>query len=358
VVGSGFTLLTVTGCGGGSSSTSKDPFVFITDLDSSQIDVFSLTPTAGTLTGVTGTPFASDYRPISVVVHPTKDTFYVANNGNSTTCGSNGAPGSITSYSYDTTGTPTKIAEHCLPDSPTQLLITSDGSTVLALMPGTGQIATLSTGGTNNDVSVASTITVAGGAHPTHMALTSDGKTVYAADPSGLLTILSVNGTTLAEATGSPVALADKGDDLACCNGGNLYVVDANARNLVQYAVAVSGGTATAARGTAVATDQFPNHVILINSNKNLLVTNLTVGQLSLFGVDATSGAPTAQTMQVLTGTYPTCIFVDPSNTYFYVTNYHANTVNGYQLSSGVLSSVGSGTTGGAPICGAAAHPA
>lgn len=356
---SGFVFLT--GCGGGSSSSSstKSPFVFVADLDSSKIDAFTLAASTGALTAVTNTPFASDYRPISIVVHPTADTFYVANNGQSTTCSPNVVVlGSLTSYTYDNTGTPTKVAEHCLPDAPTQLLISSDGNTVYALMPNTGQITSLTTTGTNHDVVVGNTVIAAGGAHPTHMALTSDGTTLYATDPAGFLTVISVSGAALTEAAGSPLALADKPADLTCCNGSSLYIVDSNARSLVQYTVANTNGTASATRGGAITTDQFPNHLILANKNANLLVTNLTVGQLSLFGVDATSGAPTAQTTQSATGTYPTCIFVDPSNTYYYVANYHANTVSGFTLSSGVLATAGSGTTGASPICGAAAHAA
>ncbi|MEO8726726.1 MAG: beta-propeller fold lactonase family protein [Acidobacteriaceae bacterium] len=357
---SSFVLLA--GCGGKSKTpgpAANSEFLFIADLDSSKIDAFTLVPTSGALTAVTNTPFASDYRPISIVVHPTADTFYVANNGNSSTCSANlTAPGSLTAYTYDKTGTPAKVAEHCLPDAPTQLLISSDGSTVFALMPNTGQITALSTSGASHDAAVVNTITVAGGAHPMHMALSSDGKTLYAADPAGLLTVFAVNGSTLTEAAGSPLPLPDKLDDLTCCNGSSLYIVDSNARNLVQYTIASANGTVSATRGGAIATDQFPNHLILANKNANLLVTNLTVGQLSLFGVDANSGAPTAQITQSATGIYPTCIFVDPSNTYFYVTNYHANTVSGFQLSSGLLSTTGSGTTGASPICGAAAHPA
>src|SRR5437588_2135516 len=169
-----FVAVLLTSCGSSKSSTTttttaNTEFVFVADLDSSLIDAFTFDSSTGSLTRLAASPFASDYRPISLAVHPTKDNFYVANSGNSTTCGTGGAPGSITTYSYDKTGLPTKVAEHCLPGSPQQLLISSDGSTVYALLTG-GQITTLTVGG-SADVTMTNTVAVAGGAQPTHIGL-------------------------------------------------------------------------------------------------------------------------------------------------------------------------------------------
>ena len=356
-----FVAVLLTSCGSSKSSTptttttANTEFVFVADLDSSLIDAFTFDSSTGSLTRLAASPFASDYRPISIAVHPTKDNFYVANSGNSTTCGTGGAPGSITTYSYDKTGLPTKVAEHCLPGSPQQLLISSDGSTVYALLTG-GQITTLTVGG-SADVTAAGTVASTGGAQPTHIGLASDNKTLYAADPAGLLSIFAVNAAALTEAPGSPVStLPIHPADVACCNGASLYMVDENARLLAQGTVSTGGSAASFVLGGTAATDQFPNHVAYDNAGKNLLVTNLTTALLSPFPVDPTTGAPQVQKPQLPTGTFPTCVFGEPSGKYFFVTNYHANSISAFSVTSGALASSGTGTTGSSPICGAGAH--
>ena len=366
-----FVAVLLTSCGSSKSSTTttttaNTEFVFVADLDSSLIDAFTFDSSTGSLVRLANSPIASDYRPISIAVHPTKDNFYVANSGNSTTCGTGGAPGSITTYSYDKTGLPTKVAEHCLPGSPQQLLISSDGSTVYALLTG-GQITTLTVGG-SADVTMTNTVAVAGGAlrhhardlHEIRVPIRAHGRSL----PRRLRHRLAARGGALS-ARRQASEPADAGPrqerpvhpaDLACCNGTSLYMVDENARLLAQGTVSTGGSPASFVLGGTAATDQFPNHVAYDNAGKNLLVTNLTTALLSPFPVDPTTGAPQVQKPQLPTGTFPTCVFGEPSGKYFFVTNYHANSISAFSLTSGALASSGTGTTGSSPICGAGAH--
>ena len=334
-----FTLLAA--CGGGSTpvGTSTKPILYVPDLTTSQIDGYALDEKANTLTALTGSPFAADYRPIALLSDPNTDHIYAANAGDV----------SVTTYTYDSAGALTKISTHALPAPPEQMLMRPDGSGFYVLMP--GQIASLNIDSTSHDVTVASIVTLRGGVTPSRMSMSRDGSLLVAADPNGYISAASVTSGTISELNGSPFAIADHPADVACCAGGNLYVVDESSSALVQYGIAVQSGGATLTRGASLTTDFAPSLVLLPPNANYVLVASYGHNTLTQYALDSSSYSPTSQTAQLTIGTGPQCMFTDSAGTYVFTTELA--TVHAFTFTSNVLTAVNSASTASAAYCGA-----
>jgi YD repeat-containing protein len=270
------------------------------------VSVFTIDPTSGALTPVSGSPFASggSQPVVAVAIDPTGKFVYAANIAGGlsafTLDPSSGMLNLLGGSPYATNFSPSAVAV-----DPSGLFVYVTDSrandiTTFGISPGTGALVSL---GSLPARRGAAALAISSGA----AALKYVPEFAYVADSGG---------TALSGAT----------------TGSN---------NVLGFAVDPVAGGLTSVTGPPFAEGLFPTFATTDLLGQFLYVANTcsdpgcaaTTGSLSVFGIDATAGALTAApSSPFVAGSAPLGAVVDPSGRFAYVVNSNDETISGYAI--------------------------
>jgi len=260
-------------------------------------------------------------------------------------------------------------------DRPTTL-VSNSGGEILTAQISASDIAAAGTaavtvfnpppgGGSSNT----STFTITPGAvAPRSIAVDSAGKFAYVANEGcnveggGYVSMYTINPTTGALASiGPPVYsqdflaysvavdpsgkfayVANLGDDFSSAGGVAMYTINATTGALTSRGEVI----ATCTGGLCV-----PVSVVVDPSGKFAYVANAVVASLSMYTINATTGALTS-IGTIAAGTDPAILAVDPAGTFAYLANFGSNDVSMYTIdtTTGALRSIGTIAAGTGPV--------
>lgn len=305
----------LTALSGGSLTTGSAPaslaitpngqFAYVVNGGDNTISAYSISTTTGALTPIAGSPFTASSatsKQSVITIHPSGQFAYISNGSLADGVG----PYSIDVYAINqTSGTLTALPGESL----------SAGSTVLSFEP-TGKFAysisiddgdiemyavNTDTGALSSPTSIATPLSVT----PDYLAIAPSGKFLYITGPDSLLAGYTIDSTSgaLSAAIGSPYP--DSGDpeeiqSLALDPGGNFaYLSNCNCRigNTFPgsfWGFRLDGTTGIATFGAQFSADIYPGRLTFDPSGKFAYAGNAVSNDLSEYLVDASSGALTA----------------------------------------------------------------
>ena len=335
--------------GGDPSSVAIAPsgkFAYVANQSTDDVSAFAIDATTGVLTEVpcgaplacTGTRFPAGDFPASIAVDPSGRFAYVANKG---------VPvGGVSAYAIDaTTGVLTQIDADPAPG--VQIFPAGLAPTFVAVDP-LGKFAYV-VNLFSNDVSAYAIDTVTG-------ALT----------PISCLAPLACNGTRfLAGGNPSSVAIEPSGRFAYVANQStddvSAFAIDATTGVLSKVLCTAAPGCSSGSNFRAV---DHPTSVAIDPSGRVAYVANQVSGDVSAYGINATSGELTSMGASVAAESLPSSVVVEPLGKFAYVTNSSTglpgNSVSIYAIdaASGALVSVGSAPMSGiGPVFIAAFRP-
>lgn len=206
--------------------------LFVANQVSNDVSVYAVDRSLGTLTQVSGSPFAAGKAPAGIAL--AGSTVFVSNSGE----------GTISAFSFDSTGSLKAVS-----GSPFQA-----------------------------------------GVSPTGLAVTTDGKYLYAADQAGnaVLGFTIGSGGTLTAVSGSPFAAGTKPVGIATDASDFVFVANSGSNNVSMFSVG-SGGTLSAASGSPFAAGSGPSFVTTDSTGSFLFVANAGDGTVSSFAIKSGS---------------------------------------------------------------------
>jgi len=234
-------------------------FLYSANVGSGNISSFSIDASTGSLSQVTGSPFAIGTSPLNMVLAPSGNILYVT---------SAGTPGTIEICSF-TAGVLTQV----------QLMQQGVGTNPygLAIDPSGGHLY-LANSGPDNTVS--------------EYAINSDGTLKFLA---------TIGGSNL---TGPTALLIDN-------SGKYLYAANTASANLAGFSIASNGSLSLLATNDIVATNASPSYLVSDPSGKYIFVGSSSTAAIQSFSLDSGSG-----TLSVIAsysvGSKPTSIAVTP----------------------------------------------
>lgn len=354
--GTGTVTANVTTIGVSCLNVGKYVFVANPNDSTGSVAAFTINPTTGVLTQVTGSPYAvpgGDLNPTGLAVDPSGAFLYVANSGSA----------DVSTYAVATGGllTPDVIA-------PTPTGTGTNQPFSLAIDP-TGTLAPyLYVGSNDNPNSTIETFSIAGGVltqvgaatltgdEPFSLAVDSTDGFLYSAN----VFTPSVTGYSIAPATGqltvlgtSPFgSLAAPYAVAAYPTGQYVYVTDmgadpATAAGSINEYSYDNTGTLTFVQSKPVGIG--PQGIAIDPAGKFLYVTNTNDGTVSAFTIDSTTGnltavagSPFTSGPAIVTPDEPSAAAVDPSGQFLYVANSDTENVSAFTINAttGVLTPV------------------
>jgi 6-phosphogluconolactonase (cycloisomerase 2 family) len=388
-----------TACGPNGLTNTVD-YVFVTSSKNNpgQINAYDLDYQSGALTQISGSPYSSGGAdPVALATSPNYKNLYVINRADGTviefTIGSNGALSQTNKYS--TPGS-----------APNAVAINTAGTLLFVTITHTSASATPATSGgvvvypINSDGSLGTPVQ---NGSLSYYPLTSDSNELLnptavsavtqnpvnstGAQPSFLYVVAQNSTTGLGSVTAFSVASGGALTPVACSssqsicsstgdgafNAGTapnasastprglfLYVTDSVNNQLISYTIQSSGQIIPSQNGPT-RTDVYPDGITVDPRGEYVYVSNYNAKDISAYTINTATGYPTgvAAAGTYLTGTGPTCIFVEPSlGRYVYTSNFLDDSVSGLSLdpNTGTLTAVPNTPflTSGQPTCAAA----
>ena len=271
-------------------SVVSNTYLYATNSNGSNLSAYSLNPSSGRLTQISGSPVASGEQPIASAMSPDSKYLYVSNyQGNS-----------IWAYSINSSsGVLTHIASYTVTGSPdTAPLITPNGK---FLYVGTWV-----------------------------------GHSVYA---------YSINDSTGALSLVGTYNLGSQVEGIVMnSTGAYLYAIAVD-QKIFAYKINQSTGQLSA--NGNLATGDYPQAMAMDSANKYIYVINYYDFTINVFAINQSSGALTA-TGTFGTTTNPSDLIISPNAKFMYVTG-GGNSISGYAINSstGALTSLGGFYAGG-----------
>jgi YVTN family beta-propeller protein len=320
------------------------------------VSMYTIDPTTGALASI-GPPASSlDYSAESVTVDPFGKFAYVANLGDDFS-----SDGSVAMYTINpTTGALTfigGISGNC-PGLCVPLSVVVDPSGKFAYVAnGDGMVqnnvAMYTINATTGALTSIGTIAVEGFA--VSVAVDPSGKFAYVATASGTpgsagnVSMFTINATTGALTSIGTIAagiIAAEPDPISMAvdpAGKFAYVTNSGSNDVSMYTIDATTGALTFIGSIAAGTD--PVSIAVDPAGKFAYVANWTYdtdGSVSMYTIDATTGGLTP-IGTIATGLSPTSIAIHPSGKFAYVTNSGSNSVSMYSIDSatGTLTLIG-----------------
>ncbi len=268
-------------------------FAYVTNNIANDVSAFVVDSISGSLTPVSGSPFATGSSPFTVIVEPSGTFAYVTNNQ---------PPFNISAYAIDrNTG-----ALSAVPGSP-----------------------------------------FATGASPAFVAVDPQGKFAYVTSfSSGTIWAYSIDAGSgaLAPISGSPFAAGTEPETITLDPTGHFaYTINQNSNTVSAFSVDPSTGALAPLGGSPFPTGASPFHFTLDPSGKFAFVANGVSNNVSAYMVNATTGAlAEVAGSPYAAGMEPAWLTVDPSGKFLYVSAELSNDVTTYGIdgTSGVLTNL------------------
>jgi 6-phosphogluconolactonase len=336
-------VLTMLGILGACSSSGDGSHVAYVVGGQTSVSAFRINNGSGGVTPLPGSPYAAGRAPSSVVVHPSGQFLYVANQADSSISlfAADPTNGSLTEILPRTTGFGT---------SPTFVTMDSGGHFLFVANQGSNDVWAFQVGAGGLLAPVSSA--PIGGA-PGGLVLTPSGFLIVAVPGFSDIVVLKVGGTGLLQFVGSfPVSNGVGGVAWApaapqTINGivqppapGFVYATNPSAGTVSVFAVQ-SGGALQSAPPITVAAGTTPMATAVDLSGSFLYVANTGSANVSQYKIDHTTGALTPFAAAAVTaGTNPGFVVTDPHGKFVYVGNAGAQSVTEFSINSdGSLSS-------------------
>lgn len=317
-------------------------YAYVANQTANTISAYQIDSTSGALVSIVGSPFSSSgLAPVALAVDPNGTYLYVVDN----------ASNAVSVYAIDTTldtttsGSLTPAGE-----------IVSTGNSPLALtIDPTGSY--LYVANVNDDtvsayaISSGSLTPIAGspfavGREPSALKTDPSGTHLYVTN----FTDGSVSAYTIDPATG---ALSDVSGSPYVAGAGTLgiaieptglfaYAVNETAASISGYSITASTGQLTPVAGSPLATGSSPEAIAVDPSGKYVYAANVTSNNsIASYAIAAGSGALTLIS-SVGAGTLPVSLAVDPSGGFVYVANSQSDNVSVYAVdaATGALTAV------------------
>ena len=364
-----------TGSGGsGSGGTTSGDYVYVANATNDSVAGFAVG--TGTLTAISGSPYALGYSPTAVAVNPADSILFVASNGGIYTY-SIGSSGVLTLLSSGvTSGLNDVVSMAVSPDG--QWLFALDGIATANVVTvyefqisSNGALTPQTSGGATYTGSWTITAPASPVTAPVPSALTAatvtSGVYVFVALGTGGELAIPFN-------TGSGVQLTPTqyvipagnsiytSDNALAVNNSILYVARGNSTS-VGTIVAYNVTNGSLSLVGQAATGVQPASIVLNQAGTDVYVANRTDNTISGFSIGS-GGAPTAlATYSSGLGSYPVGLAVDNSGDYLFavanggspeLTMYSCDTTTAGKLDFSTSSITGSGSSGGVGL--AATH--
>lgn len=344
----------------GGGAIAVDPagkFVFIGNggnlLNNNTISVFSISG-SGSLSQVSGSPFATGANPIAVAVHPSGNFLYVANHD----------AASISAYAIDpvtgsltaTPGSPFVGGGVGNPtENPSALAIDPSGKYLLVAEAGIASVAVYTINQTTGDLAELANSPFASGGVPISVAIESHGKFAFVAndgDNDVSAYALDPATGTLTPVPGSPFLAGGSPESVATdASGKFVYVANTGGHATISaYTIDSVSGSLTEVSGSPFTSGFLTSSLTADPSGRFLYAMNGDA-TTTIFGIDPNTGALASlgnlpsragTSMAITSGTAP----VAYTPQFAYVANSGppggTNNISGYSINSstGVLSAV------------------
>jgi 6-phosphogluconolactonase len=341
-----FIMVLFSGCLGSSSSSSAPTLAFLYAVGQGDNTIRGFAEkTTGDLSPLPIASFATNPRPVSIALHPSKNFLYVPNLTSNTVSG----------FNVDHINGVLSPIGTALPPTPVQLQpvavgINSTGTFLYVLNQGSASISAFSIDTTRGILTEIAGSPFPTAANPQSMAVSPTAGFLYVGN-GALGTIsgfaIAANGT-LAAVAGSPFS-AGAGATLAGITidpkGQVLYAADSVNNKIVSFSIS-GGGILAPVAGSPFTAGTKPVAIAVDSTNSFLYSANQGSNNVSAFKISSgvlaeISGSPYAV---VNTGTVgvpqPSFLTVDVSNTFLYVGNVGTTSISAFAVkpSDGTLS--------------------
>jgi 6-phosphogluconolactonase (cycloisomerase 2 family) len=285
----------------------------------------------GAVTNIFTSPFLFGDSTFGIVVHPSNQFAFVANQQN----------GMISRLKIDlTSGALTETLPRTPAGlSPGPMILDSGSSFLFVADQGLNQILVFSVGA-NGSLSQVSSAPV--GSTPTGLVLASTGFLFVPVPNFSAIYVFSVSSGALTQVCSSsgpvcsPFKVTDGIGSIAVDPAGKfLYATNNPARNTVSGFAIQSGGNLTPVPGVVFPTGKSPDAAAVDPSGKFLYVTNSGATAMSQYTIDPTTGDLTALTTTAPSvGSNPGFMVFDPDGKFLYVGNLGSNSITQLTINS------------------------
>jgi 6-phosphogluconolactonase len=377
-----WTLCLTTGCNGffvypgstaaGGSGSSTSDYVFVANASSTTDSLAVFAVGTGTLTAVTGSPFALGFVPTAVAVNPANTIVYVA--------GSNSTSSVINAYSIAATGVLSLLTTNVVASPEVAIAISPDGNWLMAL-DSLGAIAneaavdefqivnssgllqlepSTSVGGISADPNSTA-------ARPMDIKFSPNGAYVFAAMGTGgdvVFPFNTSNGQFSAPSWLAPITSTTSEQALSVSSDSSqLYIArSGTSGGLGVYTIGAGGGLSPV-NGSPFAAGNQPISVVVNKAGTDVYLANQLDNTISGYGVSSTDAVSVLSPPTDATVSAPKALAIDNSGNYLLVisnngspdlTMYSYDTATAGKLDLGASSATGVDPTGAVAI--AATH--
>lgn len=320
--------------------TKAGQFAYVANEAANTISAYVINSSTGALAAIAGSPFGSNGTgPIAVAVDPNGNYLYVANSGSHNlsvyAIGSTGAL-SPAGIAIATGGGPAALAidptDHYL------YVANSTDNTVSAFAIGTGTSSALVTAISGSPFAV--------GREPAALKTGPNGKFLYVTNlTDGTVTVLAIAPGTgaLTPISGSPFAAGSGAVSIAIDPAGTFaYVANAAATTLAAYSINASTGALTTAAGSPLSSGSSAESLVVNPAGSMVYAANVTSNnEIAAYAITPSTGELTLRT-SVSAGTFPVAIAMDPLGHFVFAANFTSGNVSVFNVNAttGALTTV------------------
>lgn len=340
-------LLSLAGCNGFfvDDVTEEGEFVFVANNNagtSGSVSGFLIDDGSGSLSQISGSPFAAGTGPLDVHSDADGRFLYVANQSN------------ISAYTIDAdNGRLTSVGDPFTSTAPVALAV-DPAARFLFVLSSAGVVTPLRIDSSTGALSTAGTESQAGSA-PREIHVAPSGALVYVAGGSSGTFVFSVNssdGSLANNQTVTPAASGFHTDVVVEPQGRFAYVVDSENDQVHAFTVASTTGQLAEITGSPYETGGVPFAVAVDPTANFVYVVNRGSGDVSGYTIGSDGALTEMANSPFDAGTTPESLAVDPSGRFLYVANRGSNNLSVFQINTttGALSATGTRSTGTEPV--------
>jgi 6-phosphogluconolactonase (cycloisomerase 2 family) len=329
-------------------------FLYAPNTTDGTISAFSVNLSTGALTPLAGSPFAfAPGSPSFLAIDPASQFLYVAQNI------TNSANGSLVGYSINsTTGALTPLANPVAVSSDLfgGIIIDPGGKFLYVSGESSPPVCDGGTCGYSINSSTGALTPLPGNSINNN----PPGGVIEGFDPSGKFFVEQIPGnyyqplgfnSSTGALTPLRIQFLEVGAPSGFLGGSTplihvpsfAYVADSAGNSISAYAVDFTSGSLTPISGSPFAAGTGPSAIAADRSGRFLFVANSSSNNVSAYSIDSTTGSLTSVTgSPFAAGTAPAGVATDPSGEFLFVTNKGSNNVSEYAIDrgSGALSEI------------------